>query len=312
MRGPVRALAVSLLLVLSLPIAVAEPLASQPSLPVLLQLPADIGVHSDAGLISLWADRSVNKQSAERVRRFKESGGTFDFAAAAAAALACVAIDKAVSACREVKIVEADKKRTDAPILAALGEIPGGRALLISLIPEMTPPHLLLRAIASEVTVEKDAVARHRPMSAVVSRRAPAALAKDAKKNAAALEDFWFAGNSPHVVQVTREALEEMTALLGTVDAALDPEGNRPKSWSDLPKVKELEKAGRAKCNGSPCGGTRVLKDSGETIWLVLAPRLMSGGELPPEFGTAIGSFDREAAAFQTNLWVYVLLGIYI
>ena len=226
-------------------------LAEEQKLPILLEIPRDIGVSSGAGLISLWADSSVNKQSRDRVRRFKEAIGTLDFPAAAARAIACIANDKETTNCQEVRIIERDPKDTDDLLRETLKGLPAHRAILVSITSEMVPAQILIRAVKSDVRLEKGkTIQRRRIMSALVLRRAPAALTVDKNKSALALEEYWRGGDTPHIVDVVREALGEAATLLSTLDATLDESGKRPKNWDDLPKIRDLEKSCRVKCSG--------------------------------------------------------------
>jgi hypothetical protein len=285
--------------------------AGEPPLPVLLQLPDDIGVQTggESGLIGILIDRNTNRRSAERVRRFKEGAAGFDFAASASETLACVAASQG-DTCAQPQIIIRDKTG-EATLTAALAELPQHRALLISLTPEMTSEALMLRAVASELSLRKERVVREHITSTIVMRRAPAALTQNAKANPGALEDFWFAGDQPLVLDVAREALAETALLMSALRAELAGSDAAPKSWKELPKLAGLEKTGRAKCNGTPCSNVRIFRDTPEKIWVVHVPEGMMGVGVPRDYGVVMGSFDAPAAAFQLNLWAYLVIGLY-
>lgn len=90
--------------------------------------------------------------------------------------------------------------------------------------------------------------------------------------------------------------------------ANIAPDESVPKEWRDLPKIKTLEKAGRARCSGIPCAGVRIYRDTAEQLWLTFTDGFLPG-YLPPSVGAAMISLDPDAALFQTNVWGISFLG---
>lgn len=273
--------------------------ADDTPLPLILQLPDDAGVNTGGGLLMMWINSSVNKESAGRVKTFQEAIADFDFVKHAREQLACVGLK--APPCREVTVITG---KGDAALHDALVNLPGQRALRMTLTPEMIRDQVAFRTLSSELAIDRKTVRHERMMSLIVTRRAPAEVTRVSKKNPEVAYGYWLGGKPTRIVDVAIEALAETAAMYDTVNRELDQEGRVPRSWSDLPTLKDLDEQGRAKCTGS-CKAIRVHTDTGTKFWFVFS------SAMTPQYGVAMGSFDAAAALYQTHLFSYVVIGLY-
>jgi hypothetical protein len=274
--------------------------------PVLLIVHGDIGVKTtnggSGGLLTLgigaWANHSVNKQSAIKVARFKKALGDVDFQAEASRAFGCVG---ATGPCAD-RVALTDIAQFE----LALTTRPGRDGLVIEVTPELIAEQMLIRAITHHVVLsdnkpsdeKKPRVEQGAGYIAVATTRAPKELVAQKKSNPTALEQYWSGGEPSRIVGDARRGLAELTALFTLLAKDGQVDGKLPEAWKQLPKVKELKSTGRIACSGPAwCASTYVLKDNGDSFTLVSS-------------GSTAGWLDANAAANESNLPAYAMLGL--
>jgi hypothetical protein len=240
--------------------------------------------------VAWLASRGVNKQSAVKVDRFNKSIGSFDFAAEARRAFGCADPNE----CHEGMAF------TDPELFqAAFDRNPAHRGVVIDLTPELNPTQMMIRAVAREFERVDGKSRILRVLTTVYTVRSPLATSSNSGKQPPDIEKYWSQGEPANIVVETRRGMLELSRMLARLGAELGPQGDWPKSWSALPKVKTLRNSGRVKCSGMDwCAVTYVYEDAGDHLLLV------------EKNGLAMGWFDAKAAATETNLPAFAQMGL--
>lgn len=277
--------------------------ALEPS-PVLLIVHDDIGVKTGSGAAGLlvvgigaWANHFVNKQSAVKVARFHDALGDMDLPAEASRVFGCAGTTEE---CKQVAFTD------PASFESALAARADKAGVVVEITPELVADQLLIRAVSHAVLLsDKKTGKKSEPKLeqragyiAVFNTRPPADIAALRKSRPAELQQYWQAGEPRRLVSDVRRGLGEINALFTMLAKDGRADGKMPDAWKGLPKVKEFKKTGRIACSGPAwCASTYVLKDNGDSFVLV------SGG-------STAGFFDAAAAAKETNLPFFALMGI--
>jgi hypothetical protein len=272
--------------------------------PVLLIVHDDIGATTPSGAggllvkgIGAWANHFVNKQSAVKVARFHNAIGDMDLPAEASRVFGCIG---ATEECRQVAFTDA------ASFESALVARADKAGFVVEITPELVADQMLIRGVSHAVVLSdkrtgedtKPRVKHRSVYIAIFNTRPPAEVAALRKTRPAELEQYWVTGEPRRLVREVRRGLVEINSLFMMLAKDGRAGGKMPDAWKSLPKVKEFKKSGRIACSGPAwCARTYVLKDNGDSFVLVSS-------------GSAAGFFDAAAAAKETNLPFFALMGI--
>ena len=270
--------------------------------PVLVIVHSDIGVETTgSGLvmlgISAWANHSVNKQSAVKVARFQGALADMDLQSEASRVFGCTF---AGEGCDQAAFTDA------AEFEAALAARADKTGVVVEITPELVADQMMMRAISHAVLLsdkktgkdKKPRLEQSAGYIAVFNTRPPAEVAALKKTNPAELEQYWLKGEPRRIVSDARRGLVELNSLFVMLAKDGRADGKMPEAWKELPKVKEFKKTGRIACSGPAwCASTYVLKDNGDSFVLVSS-------------GATAGWFDAAAAAKETNLPFFAMMGI--
>jgi hypothetical protein len=141
----------------------------------------------------------------------------------------------------------------------------------------------------------------------------PPALADGFEKSRPGADEYWAEGSPSRLEADARKSLHELRLLGEFVEPLVVDRFHAPKEWKQLPKIKTLEQAGRAKCGGTPCGYVHVLDEKAGRTWLVYERPFGPFNEFPPDtfplgtsYGVAVASFDENALLHSTNLFLSI------
>lgn len=274
--------------------------------PVLLIVDSNIGMETStsgsAGLLmyglSVWANHSMNKQSAVKVSRFNAALGGMDLQSDASLALGCVGAGEPCA--DRAALTDAAQFET------ALAARPEKDGIVVELTTELIAEQMLMRAVSHPVVLadkkgskdKKPGLEERAGYVAVATMRAPKEITELKKSDPAALEQYWVEGEPRRIVTDARRGLQELKALFALLAANGSADGKMPEAWKQLPKVKDFYDSGRVACSGPAfCAVTFVFKDHGDSFTLVSS-------------GTTAGWLDAAAAANYSNLPIYATMGL--
>jgi len=288
----------------------SQAFAATAPVPVLLRLPDDSVFEAPkhgqpgSGLIADWAASGVNKQQTKKIARFRAWLPDGDLLSKARATFACARLGAPDEGCR----TEAQLPKDEKELAELLRSGAAKRAFIVTLQPIMAPAGLSLRVPVAEVDWDGLMTAPLRTFVAVYGARVPRSLETRRGVTEDEYKQFWQSGTPSRLSVTANTGVEEVARLVEVLAANVAPDESVPKEWSDLPKIKTLEKAGRARCSGVPCAGVRIYRDTAEQLWLTFIGGFLPG-YLPPSVGAAMISLDPDAALFETNVWTISFLG---
>jgi len=275
--------------------------------PLLLRFPtsAELEAPQGAGLIGAWSFSSLNKEKVEKIARFNAWLPDAMLESKARAAFACAKIGDPNETCRSESIMV----REEGELQSVLHAGPNKRGFIITFQPIMVPEGLSLRVPVKELEWDGEKIKPLRTFTLVYGTRIAKTQKAKPKMTVEELKEFWVAGTPGKLAVEVDKGLAEIAGMLSVLTANIDAKNEIPKAWRDLPKIKTLEKAGRARCSGVPCAGVRIYKDTPESLWVTFASDPWVAGSLPPSIGAAMVSLDADAAKWETNVWGLTFAG---
>jgi len=243
------------------------PAAWSASAPVAVILPSNFEAKSDPaarGLLVDWLESSINKKSAQQIGRFYADTADPGFTDRLARSLACIGAETVSSACPSATVLIGDSVNA----MRQLRSMGGTRALVIRLHPLKTDFRIRMRAVVTDIRVDTPQTPQ-RVFTAVYETRVPAAIEAQFKKDPAKVAAWWSEGSPSRLQTEVDAGIEELRQMLSLLDREVPADNSAPAGWSELPTTQELMKAGRIKCGGGGCKTQRILRDSGDRLWLV-------------------------------------------
>jgi hypothetical protein len=258
---------------------------------VAIIFPETVEAYTDPDVKLFFApmlENHFNKKSAAQVKQFRADLNDEGFDERAARVLACIGAAAVTDACPKAIVIKGQTPQA----MAQLKATDARRMLIIRLLPLRTDERIRLRAVATDQEKTGEGFRLLRTFTAVYQTRTPAALEKSAKGDTAKLAAWWAEGSPPRLASEVDQGLEELRQMLGMLEREVRLDGETPAGWAELPKMKELEKAGRIKCGGMTCGVQRVAKDLGARVWLLsIVPQ-------GPIYGWSIASLDDSSSRY--------------
>ncbi|MEO8019956.1 MAG: hypothetical protein ABI769_19265 [Pseudomonadota bacterium] len=283
-------------------LALLAPAALAATAPVAIVLPTSFEVYSDPearakfGLLIGLLEGSVNKKSATQIARFNVDLDDPGFAERLVNSLSCIGAEVVSEACPAAKLLSGSA--TEASLqLKSLG---GDRVLVIRVHPLKTDFRIRMRAIVTDIRVDAPQTPQ-RVLTAVYETRVPAAIEAQFKKDPAKLAAWWSEGSPSRLRTEVDAGMEQLRQMLTLLDREVPADNSAPAGWSGLPTMAALMKAGRVKCGGGGCKTQRILRDSGERLWLVTP--YPQGATL---YGWSIVSLDDATSGHYANIMLNV------
>jgi len=270
------------------------------SAPVVIVMPPGFEAQTDERARSLLTDligNSINKKGAAQIARFNADLADPGFPQKVGHIFACIGAEQTSADCAPAKVYSASSTEAEQQIRQSGAK----RILLVRFQPMKTDQRLRLRAIVTDTRVTDGGLEPERVFTAVYNARVPADLEAANKKDAAMLAAWWKEGAPSRLTREVDRGLEELRQMLTLLDREVPADNSAPASWAQLPSTAPLLESGRVKCGGGGCKKHRVVRDSGERLWLTT--EYAQGATL---YGWSIVSMDETTAKTYSNIMLLV------
>lgn len=218
--------------------------------------------------------------------------------------LACVGLPEKHDSCRDYSVVAENQ----ADIAGKLTSSSAHKLTLIVVNSEFDGGRLIMRAVASDFTLQDSKVSLQRNYSALYSSRAPEDLIKRGKKHPELLTSYW---TQARIFDESKSGMKELAEMLSALALDIDSTGNAPAKWANLTKLNDLEAAHQLKCPGWGCERvTRLYKEESDDRRWFLYVGDFKHTAFSRDKGFAMASLDSSTAKLSTNLMIWVQFGL--